>query len=88
MRAITQSIAQVASIRLTLRSARSARLEGRGSHGSGRGLQPLLTMKPERSTRLSVLDELDCFAARAFDHHGAGVAQRIGFLQKRDAVAA
>ena len=34
------------------------------------------------------LDQLDRFAARAFDHHRARVAERVGLFEERDAFAA
>ena len=34
------------------------------------------------------LDQLDRFPARALDHHGARVAELVGLLQERDALAA
>ena len=33
------------------------------------------------------LDQLDRFAARAFDHHGARVAELVGLFEERDAFA-
>jgi hypothetical protein len=34
------------------------------------------------------LDQLQRFAARAFDHHRASVAERVRLLEERDALAA
>ena len=34
------------------------------------------------------LDQLQGFAARAFDHHGARVAERVGLFEEFDALAA
>jgi len=41
-----------------------------------------------RKLRSVHFDELKRFAARAFDHHGAGVAERVGFFEEFDALAA
>jgi len=36
---------------------------------------------------LGDLDQLQRFAARPLDHHGAGVAELVGLFEKRDALA-
>ena len=38
--------------------------------------------------RLFNFDQLQGFATRAFNHHGAGIAERVGFFKEGDPIAA
>jgi hypothetical protein len=44
--------------------------------------------RPRRAVELRDLDQLQCFAAGALDHHGARVAERVGLFEEPDALTA